>query len=87
VADSAPWPTIIRRNPELSVIQTGREAARGSHPESTPNGSEYIVWTQDYGHLLGYATGAASHEQVWNWFYTVHHNITFPGQSMTGMPG
>jgi hypothetical protein len=25
---------------------------------------------------------------VWNWFYTVHHNITFPGQSaeMTGMP-
>lgn len=55
--------------------------------EQAPNGSEYIVWTQDYGHLLGYATGAASHEQVWNWFYRVHHNITFPGQSMTGMPG
>jgi hypothetical protein len=55
--------------------------------EQMPNGSEYIVWTQDYGHLLGYATGAASHEQVWNWFYLVHHNITFPGQSMTGMPG
>jgi len=55
--------------------------------EQTPNGSEYIVWTQDFGHLLGYATGAASHEQVWNWFYRVHHNITFPGQSMTGMPG
>jgi serine/threonine-protein kinase len=56
--------------------------------EQTPSGSEYIVWTQDYGRLLGYATGAASHEQVWNWFYTVHHNITFPGQpeEMTGMP-
>jgi hypothetical protein len=48
--------------------------------EQTQNGSEYIVWTQDSGRLLGYATGAASHEQVWNWFYTVHHNITFPGQ-------
>jgi serine/threonine-protein kinase len=55
--------------------------------EQTPNGSEYIVWTQDYGHLLGYATGAASHEQVWNWFYMVHHNITFPGQTMAGRPG
>jgi hypothetical protein len=55
--------------------------------EQTPNGSEYLVWTQDSGRLLGYATGAASHEQVWNWFYTVHHNITFPDQpAMTGMP-
>ena len=52
-----------------------------------PNGSEYVVWTQDSGHLLGYATGAASHEQVWNWFYAVHHHITFPGQpAMSGMP-
>ena len=56
--------------------------------EQTPSGSEYIVWTQDYGRLLGYATGAASHEQVWNWFYSVHHNITFPGMpgGMSGMP-
>jgi serine/threonine protein kinase len=55
--------------------------------EQTQNGSEYIVWTQDSGRLLGYATGAASHEQVWSWFYTVHHNITFPGQQgMTDMP-
>jgi hypothetical protein len=55
--------------------------------EQMPNGSEYIVWTQDSGRLLGYATGAASHEQVWNWFVAVHHNITFAGQpGMTGMP-
>ena len=55
--------------------------------EQTQNGSEYIVWTQDSGHLLGYATGAASHEQVWNWFHTVHHNIAFPGQQgMAGRP-
>jgi hypothetical protein len=55
--------------------------------EQTQTGSEYMVWTQDSGRLLGYATGAASHEQVWNWFGAVHHNITFPGQpAMTGMP-
>jgi hypothetical protein len=48
--------------------------------EQAHGGSEYIVWTQDSGHLLGYATGAASHEQVWNWFYAVHHNIYFPGK-------
>ena len=55
--------------------------------EQTQTGSEYIVWTQDSGRLLGYATGNASHEQVWNWFVAVHHNITFPGQpGMAGMP-
>lgn len=52
-----------------------------------PDGSAVIVWTQDSGNLLGYATGgAASHEQVWNWFYAIHHNIIFPGQpGMAGM--
>jgi serine/threonine protein kinase len=52
------------------------------------NGSAVMVWTEDAGKLLGYATGGeASHEQVWNWFYVVHHNIIFPGQpGMAGMP-
>ena len=45
------------------------------------DGSAVMVWTQNSGRLLGYATGgAASHEQVWNWFYAIHHNIIFPGQ-------
>ena len=45
------------------------------------DGSAIIVWTQDSGHLLGYATGSeASHEQVWEWFYAIHHEIIFPGQ-------
>ena len=62
------------------------------------DGSAVMLWTQDSGHLLGYATGGeASHEQVWNWFYDIHHNIIFPGQagmadmsmspSATGMSG
>jgi len=52
-----------------------------------PDGSAVMVWTQNSGDLLGYATGGeASHEQVWNWFYDIHHNIIFPGQpGMTGM--
>ena len=53
--------------------------------EQMPNGSEYMIWTQDSGRLLGYATGAASHEQVWNWFLPVHHSIIFDGQDV--MPG
>jgi hypothetical protein len=47
------------------------------------NGSEKIVWTADSGKFLGYATGTASHEQVYLWWYYVHHQIIFPGD--TGM--
>jgi hypothetical protein len=51
--------------------------------EQLGNGSEKIVWTADSGKFLGYATGAASHEQVYLWWYYVHHQIIFPGD--TGM--
>ena len=51
--------------------------------EQLSNGSEKIVWTADSGKFLGYATGAASHEQVYRWWYHVHHQIIFPGD--TGM--
>lgn len=51
--------------------------------ERMPNGSEYIVWTQDTGRVLGYATGAGSHEQVWNWFNPIHRSIVFDSQDPT----
>jgi hypothetical protein len=51
--------------------------------EQLSNGSEKIVWTADSGKFLGYATGSASHEQVYLWWYYVHHQIIFPGD--TGM--
>jgi serine/threonine-protein kinase len=55
--------------------------------EQKPDGSAVMVWTQDSGHLLGYATGGAeSHEQVWSWFYDVHHNIIFAGMRRMTMP-
>jgi serine/threonine protein kinase len=45
------------------------------------NGQEDFVWTQDDGHLLGYAAGPV-HEDVWNWWVDVHHNIGFAGMPM-----
>jgi Protein kinase domain len=45
------------------------------------NTQENFVWTQDDGHLLGYVAGPV-HEDVWNWWVGVHHNIGFAGSPM-----
>ena len=45
------------------------------------SGQESFVWTQDDGHLLGYVAGPV-HEDVWNWWVGVHHNIGFAGSPM-----
>jgi serine/threonine-protein kinase len=45
------------------------------------NGQEDFVWTQDDGHLLGYVAGPV-HEDVWNWWVGVHHNIGFASSPM-----
>ncbi len=37
-------------------------------------GSEYMVWTQNDGHLMGYVAGPV-HGDVWIWWVAVHHNI------------
>ncbi|HEY1668962.1 MAG TPA: serine/threonine-protein kinase [Trebonia sp.] len=74
---------------QLASGKVSTEAAMGRvFCVQKPDGSAVMLWTQDSGHLLGYATGGeASHEQVWNWFYDVHHNIIFPGQpGMTAEP-
>jgi serine/threonine protein kinase len=67
---------------QLASGKVSTEAAMGRvFCVQKPDGSAVMLWTQDSGRLLGYATGGeASHEQVWNWFYDVHHNIIFPGQ-------
>jgi len=56
--------------------------------EQLSNGSSVMIWTQDSGKLLAYATGGdASHEDVWLWWYAVHHHIIFPGDpGMSTMP-
>ena len=45
---------------------------------------EYYVWTQDDGHLLGYAF-SQNHANLWNWWVAVHHAIGLGG--MPVMPG
>jgi serine/threonine protein kinase len=50
-------------------------------------GLEYMVWTQNDGHLMGYVAGSV-HTDVWNWWVGVHHNIGIGGSPMNmQMPG
>jgi hypothetical protein len=44
-------------------------------------GQEYMVWTQNDGHLMGYVAGRI-HTDVWNWWVAVHHNIGIGGSPM-----
>ena len=44
-------------------------------------GLEYMVWTQDDGHLMGYVAGPV-HEDVYTWWAAVHHNIGFGSSPM-----
>src|SRR5262249_48871045 len=41
-------------------------------------GREYMVWTQNDGHLMGYVAGPV-HGDVWTWWVHLHHNIGFGG--------
>ena len=48
------------------------------------DGRAVVVWTQNSGHLLGYATGAdVSFSRVWSWFTDIHRHITFPVAPVT----
>jgi hypothetical protein len=50
-------------------------------------GLEYMVWTQNDGHLMGYVAGPV-HTDVWTWWVGVHHNIGIGGAPMNmQMPG
>jgi hypothetical protein len=42
---------------------------------------EYMVWTQDDGHLMGYAAGPV-HGDVSTCWVAVHHNIGIGGAPM-----
>ena len=44
-------------------------------------GLEYMVWTQDDGHLMSVVAGPV-HGDVWNWWVAVHHNIGLGGTPM-----
>jgi protein kinase-like protein len=64
-------------------IPAGRAAGRVFCGRNA-GGSAVIVWTQDSGRLLGYATGAdVSFSRVWSWFTDIHRHITFPAAPAT----
>ena len=44
-------------------------------------GLEYMAWTQNDGHLMGYVAGPV-HTNVWDWWVAVHHNIGIGGAPM-----
>jgi hypothetical protein len=44
-------------------------------------GLEYMAWTQNDGHLVGYVAGPV-HTDVWDWWVAVHHNIGIGGSPM-----
>jgi hypothetical protein len=44
-------------------------------------GLEYMVWTQNDGHLMGYVAGPV-HTDVWDWWVKVHHSIGIGGAPM-----
>ena len=49
-------------------------------------GLQYIVWTQNDGHLMAYVAGPV-HTDVWDWWLAVHHNIGIGGQQATLLTG
>ena len=62
------------------AVPTDTAAGRMFCTQTKGGGSQYIVWTQNSGTLLGYATGAGSYAQVWNWFLAIHLDISLPVQ-------
>ena len=59
---------------EMSAGRVTDDQAAGRVFCNNIQGLEYMVWTQDDGHVLGVVVGAP-HENVWNWWVAVHHNI------------
>ena len=49
-------------------------------------GLEYMVWTNNDSHLMGYVAGAV-HADVWNWWVAVHHDLSLGGPMNMLMPG
>ena len=48
-------------------------------------GLEYLVWTSNDGHLMGYVAGPV-HGDVFNWWVAVHHDLSLGGPMNMLMP-
>jgi hypothetical protein len=63
---------------EMSAGTVTDDQAAGRVFCNFTQGLEYMVWTQDDGHVLGVVAGTP-HENVWNWWLAIHHNIGLGG--------
>jgi serine/threonine protein kinase len=70
---------------EMSAGKVTDDQAAGRVFCNFTQGLEYMVWTQDDGHVMGIVAGAP-HENVWNWWVAIHHNIPLGGAPMMNMP-
>ena len=66
---------------QMSMGMVTDDQAAGRVLCNYTQGLEYMVWTQDDGHLMAYVAGPV-HGDVWNWWVAVHHNIGFGGAPM-----
>src|SRR5690348_1290302 len=86
------WNHQFRHTPKYTVGQMIKgqvtdDQAAGRVFCTYTQGLEYMVWTQNDGHLLGYVAGPV-HTDVWDWWVRVHHNIGLGGSPMDmQMPG
>jgi serine/threonine-protein kinase len=72
---------------QMTKGQVSDDQAAGRVFCNYTQGLEYMVWTQNDGHLLGYVAGPV-HTDVWDWWVKVHHNIGIGGSPMDmQMPG
>jgi hypothetical protein len=80
VAGEVAWNHQFRHPRAYSIAQmasgqvTDLQAAGRVFCTMTDGAQEDMVWTQDDGQLMGWVAGAP-HEDVWNWWMAVHHNL------------
>src|SRR3974377_681360 len=60
-------------------------SAASTRSEIPVNGQEGFAWTQNNGHLLAVVVGPV-HEDAWNWWLNIHHNIGLAGTPMNMRP-
>jgi hypothetical protein len=84
VAGEVAWNHQFKHPRDYSVAQmasgrvTDLQAAGRVFCTMTDGAQEDIVWTQDDGKLMGWVVGRP-HEDVWNWWMAVHHNLALSG--------
>jgi hypothetical protein len=66
---------------QMSMDKVTDDQAAGRVFCNYTGGLEYMVWTQNDGHLMGYVSGPV-HGDVWTWWVAVHHNIGLGASSM-----